>query len=385
MKSCHYILLFLLPIILLSCRKKAVEPVTTVHSFEKTYGTPGNDYAIAGLVDNDFLWVTGHTSGFNDPAGEVYLLKLDMNGEVILEKTYAGYEGTRLILVADGNYLLVGNTYSEGAGKSDVLVMKINANGEVLWKELFGGPEQDVAGDAVQLDDGSFIIGATTESFGAGSRDLYLIRLSASGNLVWDKTFGGAGLDGLSQLSLSGDGTLFLFGYTTNFGPSDRDFYLMNLSLDGDSLWARRIGSPEYEQSGGMAFTPDGNLFLAGHSAGVDILHSMYGIKLDMEGNTIWERHLGGAHHEGSEGCTIDAEGNYLMVGPSDSFGEGDEDIYFAKLSPGGMVIYETTFGGNQDDSALDIVSAADASFIIGQTASSGAGGKDVFVVRVPN
>lgn len=101
----------------------------------------------------------------------------------------------------------------------------------------------DVPDDVIELPNGDLCIAATTVSFGAGSKDMYLIWTDASGNEFRSKTYGGPDLDGCTKLLVMDNGELMLHGYTRNFGAVSRDLYLIRLSEQGDSLWSKRLGA----------------------------------------------------------------------------------------------------------------------------------------------
>jgi len=100
-------------------------------------------------------------------------------------------------LTDDGAFLIVGTTHHSlgSTTRGDVLVAKLTLAGESVWEKTYGGDATDQAFCVEVTDDEGFLVLAETDSFGAGQRDLYVLKLDASGDLVWSETYGGAGIE----------------------------------------------------------------------------------------------------------------------------------------------------------------------------------------------
>jgi hypothetical protein len=110
-------------------------------------------------------------------------------------RTKAGIGATSLVQTSDGGYAIAGETYSFGAGEADVYVVKLDANGNLQWTKTIGGPDPEEGSSLIQTSDGGYAIAGYTISFGAGEADVYVVKLDANGNLQWTKTIGGPGGD----------------------------------------------------------------------------------------------------------------------------------------------------------------------------------------------
>ena len=134
----------------------------------------------------------------------------------------------------DGGYILAGETVYFGAGGFDAYLVKTDASGNLLWQRNFGGTSGDSA-ESVQLtSDGGYILAGITESFGAGGGDAYLIKTDASGNLLWQRTFGGTDYDGAYSVQQTSEGGYILAGYTCSFGAGVNDAYLVKTDASGN-------------------------------------------------------------------------------------------------------------------------------------------------------
>ena len=200
--------------------------------------TSDGGYVIAGST---FSFGTGETIG-EDLDGvdkDVYVVKLDANGNLQWTKTIGGKywdEGHSIIQTSDGSYVIAGTTRSFGAGGEDVYVIKLDANGNLQWTKTIGGPESEGGNSLIQTSDGSYVIAGTTRSFGAGGEDVYVVKLDANGNLQWTKTIEVKN-EYLSEPSLiqTSDGGYAIAGKATPFGL---DVYVVKLDKNGDACCA---------------------------------------------------------------------------------------------------------------------------------------------------
>ena len=145
----------------------------------------------------------------------------------------------------------------------DIHIIKVNPNGDVIWEKTLGGALDDAPISIIETAANEFCIAGTTESFGAGSRDIYLIWIDQNGSTIREKYYGGSDIDGSTEQFEIENNELMLYAYTANFGATSRDLYLMKLSSTGDSLWSQRYGGNDYEESQDMVRTPGGWLFAA--------------------------------------------------------------------------------------------------------------------------
>ena len=146
--------------------------------------------------------------------------------------------GVSLIQTSDGGYAIAGLTYSFGAGLSDVYVVKLDSNGNLQWAKTIGGPHHEEGTSIIQTSDGGYAIAGTTQSFGAGDWDFYVVKLDAKGNLQWTKNIGGPSDDwGLSLIQTS-DGGYAIAGHTFSFGAGEWNVYVVKLDKKGDACCA---------------------------------------------------------------------------------------------------------------------------------------------------
>jgi hypothetical protein len=146
----------------------------------KTYSRSNNDrgYSVQQTSDEGYI-IAGKTGSFGVGNEDVYLIKTDPSGDTLWTKTYGGTtddKGWSVQQTSDEGYIIAGGTYSFGAGNADVYLIKANSSGDTLWTKTYGGTDNDIGHSVQQTSDGGYIIVGETYSFGAGLYDVYLIK-----------------------------------------------------------------------------------------------------------------------------------------------------------------------------------------------------------------
>lgn len=352
-----------------------------ISEFNLVYPAVGNQVANRLMAEADGVFIVGTSE--NGAQSSLVLMRTDINGNTIWSRTIASQqngEGFGITCLSDGNLLLVGS--QQVADNKNVVLIKTDGEGNVLWQKDFGGSESDIGRDVIELQGGGFMLVGTTSSFGSGIADMYVVRTDANGNLLWQRTFGGGSLDGGSELVQVDAFSVMLLGFSESFGAGGRDQYLQSVSIEGDSLWSNTYGGQDYEESQGIRRTDDGGYVFCTHSASVDPVHAMLGMKIGPDGSVQWEHHFGAfTTHDGGEGVLEDADGNLLFVGSSVSFGQ-EEQVYLVKTDATGSVIFERQFGAEGNQCGNDIVESSTSYFIAGF--SSVAGDSDILLIKQP-
>jgi len=229
----------------------------------KTYSGTAYDYAnsIQQTSDGGYI-VAGYT---NSTWGKdnAWVLKLDGNGNVQWQKTYGGTGGDVAYSIqqtSDGGYIMAGTT-PFGAGSGDAWVLKLDGNGNVLWQKTYGGGEgSDGASSIQQTFDGGYIVAGTTDSFGAGTSDICLLRLDSDGNVQWQKTYGGAERDYANSIQQTSDDGYIVAGHTYSFGAGYGDAWVLKLNGNGDINNCSIVKTSDAQGSDSQAIVLDTNV-----------------------------------------------------------------------------------------------------------------------------
>jgi hypothetical protein len=227
-------------------------------------------------------------------------------------------------------------TTSYGAGWYDVYLIKVDVNGNMQWSKTFGGSGGDEGFSVQQTRDGGYIIVGRTESYGAGGSDVYLIKVDVNGNMQWSKTFGGRGDDWGRSVQQTRDGGYIIVGWTTSYGAGGRDVYLIKVDVNGNMQWSKTFGGSGDDWGFSVQQTRDGGYIIVGvttsYGAG---WYDVYLIKVDVNGNMQWSKTFGGSGDDEGFSVQQTSDGGYIIVGYTKSFGAGGADVYLIKLGLG--------------------------------------------------
>jgi len=256
----------------------------------KTFGGTGNDcgYSVQQTSDGGFI-IAGRTNILHTASSYIYLIKTDANGDTSWTKTFSGtYDnGYSVEQISDGGYIILGTTSLFGYSESDVYLIKTDSNGNTIWAKTFGGTYSDDCYSVQQTSDNGFIIAGQTYSYGAGRSDVYLIKTDENGNQIWTKTFGGTNYDCGYSVQQTSDGGYIIAGYTYSYGTGDADVYLIKTDANGNRIWYNTFGRSYWEEAYSVQQTSDGGYIIAGytHSYGAGG-GDVYLIKTDASGHT---------------------------------------------------------------------------------------------------
>jgi len=208
----------------------------------KTIGGPKDDYGISLIQTSDGGYaIAGYTKSFGAGYDDVYVVKLDAHGNLQWTKTIGGKyyaRGHSLIQTSDGGYAIAGSTYSFDTRSGDVYVVKLDAHGNLQWTKTIGREYGDEGSSLIQTSDGGYAIAGSTGSFGAKRGDVYLVKLDANGNLQWTRTIGGENEDLGNSLIQTSDGGYAIAGSTESFGAGKKDVYVVKLDKNGNACCA---------------------------------------------------------------------------------------------------------------------------------------------------
>ncbi len=236
----------------------------------KTYGGTGTDkgYSVQKTFDPDGFIIAGYTetesTGF-----DMFLVKTDSDGNQEWTKTYGGAgtdKGYSVQQTSDGGFILSGVTTAEFG--FDIRVVKTYPNGEEEWNRVFGNTLNDI-GFSVDQTDGGFVVVGYTEIFGSGDEDVLLLKINDDGNSDWERTFGGSGIDHGYTVNTN-DGGFMIIGFTDSFGAGNKDVWLIKTSADGNPDWERTFGGSDIDHGYSVQQTDDDGYIITGYTKSED-------------------------------------------------------------------------------------------------------------------
>ena len=358
-------------------------------TWERTYGGSDEDVAESIVATSDGGYaVAGYTKSKGAGSYDIWLLKLDSSGAVVWERTYGGSDwddAKSIVATSDGGYAVAGYTESKGAGFEDIWLLKLDSSGAVVWERTYGVSNHDKAYSIVATSDGGYAVAGSTNSKGAGSKDIWLLKLDSSGAVLWERTYGVSNHDKAYSIVATSDGGYAVAGSTNSKGAGSVDIWLLKLDSSGDVVWERTYGGSAWDDAESIVATSDGGYAVAGYTyskgaGGEDI----WLLKLDSSGAVVWERTYGGSDSDVAYSIVATSDGGYAVAGYTKSKGAGSFDIWLLKLDSSGAVLWERTYGGSAWDEAYSIVATSDGGYAVaGYTESKGAGSFDIWLLKL--
>ena len=344
----------------------------------KTYGGSDDDVGndVIEFSDGSF-YIIGYSksndgdASINKGQHDNWLIKTDSFGKLLWEKSYGflGHDHAyNIIKTSDGGLFFNGFldiTASEGQGGSarhgvgEFWCHKVNIDGDIVWRKYFGGTNNDRSYDAIETEDGGFILVGTSESQDVeisnpyGSYDMWVIRLSSFGDLLWEKSFGGSAIDEGVVIIKNQENNYTILGNTNSQKIEGvktqgmNDFLLIKLDSSGNVISKMRLGSSQFDYAKDLIQTIDGSYFITGYSRnpanlkGVNLQNNAVFLSQTQSNGIIqktWE--IKGSNEDLGYSISQLKNGSIVLVGTTDS-NDGDffhqnfmnKDIFVAILN----------------------------------------------------
>jgi len=343
--------------------------------WDRVFGGENIDYATTLIQTSDGGYaVAGTTYSYGAGGRDFWVIKLDNEGNKVWDKTFGGNScdcANSLIQTTDGGYAVAGETYSYGAGNADFWIIKLDSSGNKKWDKTYGGSDGDYATSLIQTTDGGYAVVGETCSFGAGGRDLWVVKLDNQGNREWDKTLGTVKYDYANALIQTTDGGYAVAGGTESYSAGSADFWVIKLDNQGNREWEKTFGGSDWDMAYSLIQTKDGGYAVAGgiFSYGEEE-EDFWVIKLDINGKKVWDKTFGGSSWDIATALIQTKDGGYAVAGITESFGAGGGDFWVIKLDINGKKVWDKTFGGSNDDSAWSLIQADDGCYLVAGGAS---------------
>lgn len=313
--------------------------------------TADGGYAITGYAMSDD-GDGSNNNGFHDN----WILKLDAQGNLEWERSF-GFSGHDhsydLVQTADGGFFFVGflditsaladGTYSKGNsltrhGVGEFWGTKIDASGNLEWRAYFGGTNNDRAHAVVQADDGGFVLAGFSESEdfdisnSRGSYDFWVVKITNTGELVWERSFGGTGIEIAYDIAKTDSNSYLIAGHTfstdqdISANNGEADSWLIHVSDEGDLIWEQTYGGGMFDAARSVKNIGNNHILFAGNakSDGLGLSpnsgeNDMWLAKTNFQGQLIWQKTFGGSALDFGFDALEDSTQSLILVGSSDS------------------------------------------------------------------
>lgn len=289
--------------------------------WEKTFGGPGSDVGggMAPTADGGFI-ITGSTNSYGGKATEVCLIKTDASGNTVWQKVYDGTDGGGGVIVAqtsDGGFIISGGTYpytAPGPIVTSFFLLKTDPTGKLLWLETYDSSRYNNSALVVPAADGGYMVALQIGSVFLDV-DILLVKIDQVGRVVWEKRLSREGNQVGQSLATTHDGGYIIVGSTGYTSGENGKVFLIKMNASGDVLWEKTYA----DGSGAgrsLARTPDGGYIIAGgfissRSRGIGV----YLLKTDACGNFIWEKTIDGPNNESAQSVSVAIDGGFIIAG----------------------------------------------------------------------
>jgi hypothetical protein len=227
------------------------------------------------------------------------------------------------------NYWTYLKKYPHGRYVKDVKKILKNS-----WNRTFGGKDEDEVDSIIQTKDGNFMVAGTTSSKGAGDYDAWIIKLDKNGNKIWDKTFGGIYNAEANSIIQTRDGGYAVAGETSPESARYSDAWVIKLDKNGNKIWDKTFGGEDWDEAESIIQTRDGGYAVAGDTKSKgNGKRDAWIIKMDKNGNKIWDKTFGGKDYDLANSIIQTRDGGYAVAGQTRSKGNGAYDIWVIKFS----------------------------------------------------
>ncbi|AKM84839.1 MAG: hypothetical protein VE98_C0001G0382 [candidate division Kazan bacterium GW2011_GWA1_50_15] len=289
----------------------------------KTWGTPSADEGGDIAIDTEGnIYVVGRCVIGGDV--NVVILKYSPSGDLLWQRMWSNNnsrdEGYAIALDESGSIYIAGVTRVLGSDDENAFLVRISPAGDLLWQRIWGGAGNDRAfGIAVDANNRIVVVGRTW-SFGAGQDDAFVVVCSPSGDFLWQKTWGGSISDLATAVTVDPSGDIYAVGYTTSFGRNyyENEAFLVKYSPSGDLVWQRTWGMAGDDYAHGVTIESGGNVLVAGNVGG-SISLSTYSQLGNMLSHQIWYGEWGSQ----ALGIMSTPDGQVYLVGrASDAYGQ---------------------------------------------------------------
>ncbi len=332
----------------------------------------------------------------------------DLKVELDWVKTFGGSNEDNILSVVeaeDGSYVLAGYTQStdgditdKTATDSDFWVLKLSKAGDIAWTKTYGGSEDDRAEKIIKTSDGGYAVVGYSRSVdedvteNAGLQDYWIVKINASGDVQWQKSYGFEGIDRAFSVVQTKDGGYFLTGFldvTASGGEGNDDksipakhgvgeFWGIKLNASGEKEWRRFFGGTNNDRSYDTLQTEDGGFLMIGSSESNDFnvsgskgSYDFWVVKVNSKGTLIWEKSFGGTEIDVAYAIATTGNGKYVIIGDSRSAdadindAKGNADLWMIQIDGLGNLLWQKSLGGTAFDTGRGIHKTQNDGFVI--------------------
>jgi len=299
----------------------------------------GHGFDIIITSDGGYLMV-GHTVSFGKGLCDFYVVKTDKDGYVEWSNSYGSGDdeaAKKVIETKDGGFAITGFWQDDHDVNCEVALLKIDKEGNELWFKRLPGVEFGLGNDLIENDKGVLVLAGGARRFLSGIEDMYVIWLSQDGHVFQEKYYGGKGEDRAYSIVADDNGGYVIGGHSKSYGDGSYDILLIKIDEQGEQIWKYVYGGIYEDRCYSICKTNDYGYMLTAFSGMNDYAQTnVLIIKVTEDGETAWVKTFGGDKADFSYEIQQTADNGFIAVGKTSSFGQGGSDVYLIKIDDNG-------------------------------------------------
>lgn len=289
------------------------------------------------------------------------------------------------IQTKEGGYILAGWTDSKGAGGKDGWVVKLTASGDVFFEKTFGGKEDDFFNNIIEDPNGGFLAVGQKKNETSGYHEAWIVHFDDLGKQDWERKYGQTRYsNALNVIATPDDKGFMLLVSREEKGDHDMNIWWLKLNKKGLMQW-QAISNKRYlnDECFDLVQTLDEGYIAVGYVADKYKVKNLLISKIDKRGIPVWTQEYGGDKDDEATAIIKDSDRSYVIVGNTKSKGKGQADGWAILIDDSGRILKEQTYGGVGNDSIFSVEKIPNGYLIAGSTESKGKGKTDTWLVNV--
>ena len=354
-------------------------------------GGADNDLFRSVAVDSsNNIIASGYTSSDGAGSNDALVAKYDASGSTVWSKTLGGtsYDFYYSVCLDSSDNIYTAGTSNRTTVGNDGLLSKYNSSGTLLWSVFFGGSATDQFHGVTVDSANNVIVVGNSFSNGFGSSDVIIVKYNSSGTLLWNVNVGGSGPDYGRSVAVDSSDNIIAVGFSNTNSAGSFDLFITKISSSGAMVWNKNLGGSFSDRAFSVAVDSSDNIIAVGLAATGSSLadNDALVVKYNSSGTLLWSKSLGGAGDDAFNAVALDSSDDIICAGYTKSSGAGLSDALLAKYDSSGTFLWSRVFGGTGDEVGNGVALDANGSIIFaGITDSGGAGIDDGMLAKVPS
>jgi len=363
----------------------------------RSYSGPLNETAEAIQRTLDDGYIVAGTSESLSTTRDGWIAKLDWKGNALWQRLLDG--GASVVSIHSISANTNGSYTAAGEIDGDMLVLNLSSDGNIQWQKKYGGSQNDFARSILQTPDGGYIVAGSTNSFNLINQGAWVLKLDINGEIQWQRVLDSpAGIDELHSIirdwgsyqqgtGLFSGGYLAV-GFTSEAG--NRDLWVVRLKENGDINWQKRYGGSGDDEGAAIlnVWGSDANsvrqyVIVGSTKSYGNGQKDVWVTKIDGNGAILWQKTYGGSNDEEATAIQLTLSQGAIITGGTKSFSAGDEDLFALNLKDDGSLLWQRRYGESGNETARAVDRAYGGGYVIvGSATSFGNGSDDMWILR---